>query len=501
MRRFIFVALIFMGYPIFAQNASDVLRLSQSNNYGTARFVGMGGAFGALGADFASLSYNPAGLGVYRSADFTITPSLKTRNDNTNYLNSPFSDSRTRFMVDNIGLVATYKLINDEEEKGLVSINFGLGYNRISDFYSETTAYGANSSGSIMDYFSFLANTSEANSSSITIPSSDKYKPFISNIPWDVILAWNTFLIDFYVENSDDYFPSLTEGDGVNQDQSISSSGGIVEYAFSFAGNISNKFYFGTTVGMQNAYFNQSIYYSENAFSGNGTLPSGDKFKNMNYNQFLTVQGLGLNLKLGAIYRPFYSLRLGVAIHTPTFFSLNEDYHAFMESEFNNFTSSADTPKNKYDYTITTPYKFIGSIAYTFGKAALSVDYEYIDYSIMRFGKGGDGYKFIDENTDIKSTFTNTYNIKAGGEVWLGQLALRGGYAILGSPYKNGLTYSSSDMKILSGGFGVKFESLYFDWAYQRITFNDKYAPYSTAPTVERDVLQNRFLLTVGYRF
>lgn len=34
---------------------------------GTARFVGMGGALGALGGDISTVGTNPAGIGIYRS--------------------------------------------------------------------------------------------------------------------------------------------------------------------------------------------------------------------------------------------------------------------------------------------------------------------------------------------------------------------------------------------------------------------------------------------------
>ena len=46
-------------------NSSDVI--------GTARYVGMGGALGALGADMSVISWNPAGIGLYRKNDIAMT--------------------------------------------------------------------------------------------------------------------------------------------------------------------------------------------------------------------------------------------------------------------------------------------------------------------------------------------------------------------------------------------------------------------------------------------
>jgi hypothetical protein len=498
MKKYIFIIFLAFGFSTFAQDASDVLRLSQYYNHGTARFVSMGGAFGALGADFTSLSYNPAGLGVYRSSEITFTPSLKTRLVDTRYLNTPFSDSRTRVLLDNIGFVTSLKTIK-EEETGLVMINLGIGYNRINDFYSETTAIGANASNSIMDLFA--GNASGFYWDNLTIREGND--PFEStNAPWETILAWNNFLIDTVPGYDTSYWAALNNGDGVNQDQTISSVGGIGEYTFSIGANVSNKFYFGATIGLQDVYFKQTIYYSESAFDDNQPIPNGDLFYSMNYNQNLTVSGYGANLKVGAIYRPIAELRLGVAAHTPTFYSLSEKYSSTMNSDFFYGKTSAESPINTYDYSIESPFKLIGSAAYTFGtKGLISFDYEYIDYTTMRFSKGGDGYKFIPENQTIKENFTNTFNLKAGGELWIGSLAIRGGYAYYGSPFKSGLELTSTHTNVFSGGFGVKIDNLYLDWAYQRVEFSDKYAPYLIAPVVDRSVAQNRFMLTLGYKF
>ena len=46
-----------------AQNAYDAEKLLGNDLNGTARFVGMGGAMGALGGDISVMSSNPAGIG------------------------------------------------------------------------------------------------------------------------------------------------------------------------------------------------------------------------------------------------------------------------------------------------------------------------------------------------------------------------------------------------------------------------------------------------------
>ncbi|MFO8021083.1 MAG: hypothetical protein R6U65_01350 [Perlabentimonas sp.] len=504
-RVFILTAAILIVSSLSAQNANDVLRLSQNISSGTARYVSMGGAFGALGADFTSLSSNPAGLGVYRSSEFTISPSLKHRADETNYLGAnPYTDSKTRLLIDNIGIVTSFAHAN-EEQKGLVMLNLGVGYNRINDFYSETSAIGANPTNSIMDYFAIKAH----NNHWFDITSGEDYNPFSeTNAPWDAILAWNNFLIDT-TENTE-YAAALNSGEGVYQDQSVSSQGGMGEYTFSLAANLSNRFFFGATIGVQDIYYNVTKYYTETAFEENQLLPNGDQFQSLNYNQTLTIEGSGVNFKLGAIFLPIPNLRLGVAAHTPTYFRLSERFRASMESVFDAGTTSQGTPISLYDYKVESPYKFIGSAAYTFGSVGLiSVDYEYIDYETMRFGKGDDGYRFTNENAEIERDFTNTFNLKTGGEVWIGQLVLRAGYGYYGSPYKGDVDMSRSSINVYSGGFGLKIDNVFIDWAYQRYDFSDSYYTYplndlenpENNPIANREVLQNKFIFTLGYKF
>jgi len=497
-RKIIFIFFFTSSLLVTAQDHQDALRLSQSINSGTARFVSMGGAFGALGADFTSLSYNPAGLGVYRASEFTVTTSLKNKEVSTLYLNQVTHDFRTRLLFDNIGFVSSFKTTK-QEEKGLVFLNIGLGYNRLFDFFDETSAYGANTSSSIMNHFASVANGNNW----FNLTSNDDYNPYRSgSAPWDAIMAWNTFLIDTIPGSINEYSRALNNGEGVYQDQSLSTIGGLGEFTFSFATNFSNKFFIGATLGIQDLYYKQIQYYSEEAFENNTPLPIGYKFNNLDYKQTLTIEGSGLNLKIGAIYKPIPMFRAGIAIHTPTFYSISETYRASMESVFSDFNEFATTPINFYDYRIQSPFKAIGSLAFTFREIGLlSFDYEYIDYSTARFIKGGDGYRFKQENSEIGDLYTTTYNLKAGGEVWLKYLALRAGYAYYGSPFEGNVNMKSSAINVLSAGFGFRIDNLFIDWAYQRYYYSDKYSLYINSPEVERDIKENKFMLTLGFKF
>ena len=56
-----------------AQSAFDLYSISQPGLKGTARFMAMGGAFGALGGDLSTLNQNPGGIGVYRSSEIGLS--------------------------------------------------------------------------------------------------------------------------------------------------------------------------------------------------------------------------------------------------------------------------------------------------------------------------------------------------------------------------------------------------------------------------------------------
>lgn len=56
---------------LFSQGVVDALKYSQQDIRGTARYMGMAGAFGALGGDITTLSQNPAGIGVYRNSEYS----------------------------------------------------------------------------------------------------------------------------------------------------------------------------------------------------------------------------------------------------------------------------------------------------------------------------------------------------------------------------------------------------------------------------------------------
>lgn len=53
---------------MLAQETYQDTKFAENSLTGTARYVGMGGAMEALGADISTISSNPAGLGLFRKS-------------------------------------------------------------------------------------------------------------------------------------------------------------------------------------------------------------------------------------------------------------------------------------------------------------------------------------------------------------------------------------------------------------------------------------------------
>ncbi|HDP75359.1 MAG TPA: hypothetical protein ENN49_05735 [Bacteroidales bacterium] len=493
------------GYNLNAQNLADGLRFSQTINNGTARFVSMGGAFGALGADFSSIGVNPAGVGVYKSGEFTITPSFKTQKVNSTFLGISASESKNRLYLDNLGFVMSFKPYKSEE-KGILAYNLSFGYNRTNDFHSNTITLGDFNKYSIMDYFSAITNGKYTPSQ---LEPSTNYNPFnsLGGGAWESIMAWNTWLLYEYDSGTGTYEPAIYLQDSVNYKNIVTTEGGSGEFTTAFGVNISNKLHLGASLGITDFNYTFNSTYSEDAKPTNPSWPNGDRFYYMDYKHYFETKGSGYNLKIGGIYIPIPEVRLGLSLHTPTFYNFDDAYSSSIITNFDttgtevNFQSNS--PLGRYDYHFETPMKVIGSVAFVFmQKGLISIDVEHLDYSAMRFRRGGDGDAFWDLNSQMDNTFKSVTNLRFGGEYKLGDISLRGGYAYYPSPYKSGFLNDKSNIRQFSGGIGYRSGNVSIDFAYLRTLQDIKYVFYDfNIPSVTNKVRDSRLLLTFGFRF
>ncbi len=511
--------------------SNDMYTLSgPSFGFGTARSMAMAGAFTSLGGDLSSMGINPAGLGMYRSNEVSITPMMgfqTAKNSATDW----GENSLNRFAMSNLGVA-----FNLYEGSGsVVSVNMALGYNRVADL-NYNYGYTSVSAPSSMPYRSindaFVRQLGQGgvfpdSNGSLNYDYGDAYF-------WGGMLAYNSYLLDVEADNLGSYWTSasrLGANASVGHTVGEESRGSVGEYDVAMGVNIANKVYIGATLGLQMVNWRRQIYYSEDylydsapVYSDGTPLPDGSAAQWMDYNQAVDLDGTGVNFKLGVIYRPFASLRLGAAIHTPTYYNLTRTYQAHMASNFNpsGDTTPALDDVGENSWELTSPTRLMLGASYTFGRfAVVSVDYERTWYNGMRMKEVPNGFDIYpnEYRQEIKDNFKGASTLRAGVELKpLKFLALRVGYGLSDGALRNdtSLYYNrplTHRVACYSAGVGFAIGRATVDLAFQHqvqsqtsyllyYAMDDTTGAFDTAsPYYSTEYKRNNVILTLGYRF
>ncbi len=479
MKRKIFLtATIVLLLPIWVsgQTLDDALRYSKIFYQGTARFNGMSGAFTALGGDISSIALNPAGAGIFRSTEFTVTPVVLFRDLNTEYNGYGNSDSNSGFYLGQIGVVTSF---STGGSSGLSNISLAYTFNRTNSYYRNAVIDGINDDGSMADFWALEATGYRTGE--------------LSGAPW---MAYEAYLIDTLSNYLDEYASIFSYyGDGVptygqQVIRTIDNAGYSNEHTIALGANMSDKLYLGigfgiTSISYSGHYVHREIDEAQNVYD----------FVNFTYTDHFDAIGSGWNFKFGAIVRPVESLRIGVGITIPTYYTIDEIFYSNLSAYLDN-----DTPNNpgddaspvisqddmSYRYHLNTPWHFNTGIAYQIGNVAiLSADYEFIDYGSARLKDGSDGYDFYNENEDLVSELGNTGTLRLGAEVRMGGLYLRGGYSYIGSAFQDGTLNEGADSNGYSGGIGYRQKSFFVDISMVWLNSYEAYMMYPDDPRTD----------------
>ena len=488
--RFLLLLILpFLTFEINGQNQEDALRYSRTSLLGSARYMAMGGAYGSIGADISGLSINPAGIGIFRKSEFMFTPLITFNQTEVNYMGEFRDDTKYNLGLSNIGFVLASDL-SQKKESGWKKIQFGFNFNRTNNFTNRVFIEGFNNNSSLLTAYIYEADGLHP----------DDLDPFTTGLAYDAWLIWPT-------DNSNEVYTADAYMGGVMQHQTIYSSGSMSEMLFTLGANYGDRVYFGASVGIPYIRYSYESVYTET-----DPLDRHDYFVSMTRRENLDTKGSGFIFKLGTIIRATDWLRLGAAFHSPTYFSgINEEWRYSMSSEllFDNKIErrSADSPRGRFEYELTTPMKAIGSATILFGKMGLvSAEYEFADYSDIRLNSSG--YKFVKENQAIRDSYTAAHNLRFGTEWRLNDVYLRGGYALLGSPYKSQVNDGKGSQ--VSLGLGFRQQDYYIDLAWVGSTYKEVRYMYPVpqgqgldyyTPVANQTFNRQLYMLTFGWRF
>jgi hypothetical protein len=484
-RLILFISTISMLGATYGQYVTDALNYSLSFPAITARSMSMGNAFTSLGGDFSSVFVNPAGLGIYRGSEFVVSPGLNYTGTKASYFGQSNDDYSLKPFA-NLGYVGTYQ---SGKESGLVSASYAVGYSRLNSLGNKIYIKGINPDNSLADYFMSYADGTDP----------EDLNSFYER------LAFDSYIIDT-IPGSDFLYqtPVMLP---ITQRKTIDQKGGTGEWDFALGMNFSNVFYTGLDLGFQRINMHRSNVHSE--FDDYNL----NDFNNFSFFEDLDVSGTGFSMKLGILVRVLEFVRIGGSLHMPTFYKISENYYNTLRSEFDGNEVYDVKPtdkdanlldKGQFDYRLNTPLKLLGGVSVQLGSAGIiSADVEYIDYSGMRLRDVDNTYDFTESNRDIESIYRPVANVRAGGEIRLGNFAFRAGGGYYPSPFTAAQINSNAGYGELTGGFGYRDNNIFFDFGFSGILHNEKYIVYQFANSANIAGLdQNRFrmLLSFGIR-
>ena len=436
-----------LGY----QNLS--LMFSRNDGNGSARFVAMGGAFGAVGGDVTSMIINPAGISVFNGDNASLTFQARNTNYLTTYYNNSLTTEEDFFKVTNAGAVLTFENnFNNEWSKLALGVNY-----RISTDFEDR----------------FIAKGNSGFSSFNSFPLDISQNPIIYDISEDQELS------NYY-------------------------DGEISELNFAFSGVYQEKLHVGAGLNFYDISFSQQTVLRETNNDGN------DNILNSRFYQENFTNGVGFSLSAGFIYKPTNTFRFGLSYQSPKWFTEiientniinNDGFFGDTEIEVSNSdviydnTFGGNLPIQELLYKLRTPSKITASTAIIFGKFGLiSFDYSTNNYKGLYLS----GDNFSQENLFFDNQLKRADAIRLGSEWRINKLSVRGGYVFEQSPFINSI--SSDNLESYSLGLGYNFGTVKLNLSYKKSNKTDQYDFYPQYNEVEATQLNiNNTIITIGF--
>lgn len=483
---------LFMAHA-HAQETYENTKLIDNDLNGTARYVGMGGAMEALGADISVINSNPAGIGLFRRSSGSVSFGLVSQDGASSFKYG----NKTNASFDQAGFVYSMR------DGRRTFINFGFNYHKSKNFdYILNAASGLNgASQHKLSYMKALANENNLDKTSSGWRGKFSYTSQLDN------LYYNTLMMT----SSDGFFYN----DASRYEFGRAETGYIGEYDFNTSVNVNDRVYLGITIGIHDVHYTGHSLYNEALVNLNNQT-AGD----ITVNDERRITGTGYNASFGIIFRPVDAspFRIGLSVTTPTLYDLKTSNYTYLinntkadgggklQGDYPNYTTG-----ESYEFKLFTPWKFGVSLGHTVGNyLALGASYEYADYSRLdtRVNDGydvdywGDVYEHSssDEpmNRHTRETLKAVSTLKIGAEAKvMPNLAVRAGYNYVSPMFKKegykdgnidsyGSNYSSATdytnwetTNRYTVGVGYTLGKMSFDLAYQYAQTNGKFHPFA----------------------
>lgn len=450
----------FLGQEI---SVEDALRLSTGSNFGTARFKGMSGAYGAVGGDLSAINLNPAGSIFFNNNYGTISLSNYYIKNNSTYFNKKSSEYDNSLDINQVGLVFVFKDATSKNNWNKFSLAFN--YENTNNLNNSIFSKGTNPYNSIGNYF---LNFAQGNVNLNTLDNLNFYD--LSFNEQQAYLGYNAYLFDPDSLNPDNtsYTSNVPAGGNYYQENYIQSVGYNGKLAFNFSSVYMDKIALGLNLNSHFVNYQKDflVYeYNSNPLNDGHSTISEIKFLNQLY-----TYGSGFSFNLGSIVKLTNDFRIGLSYESPTWYRVTDELNQKLSTYSINNPDNIEKPV-AYEgtviylpYTIKTPSKWTGSLAYIFGnKGLISADVSTRNYANTIFKPENDTPLFI-LNQQIKNELGNALEFKLGTEYKIKKFSLRAGYRFEESPYKRNSLMG--DLHGYSGGLGYNFGNSRLDFAY-----------------------------------
>lgn len=356
---FIAALLWVTGSLLYAQDAQ---LLNQYDYVGTARYTGMAGAMAAVGADPSAVLDNPAGLGLFRRFDVSLT--LHEQLDYTHQRGDSRSQFHSSFMLPQVSFVFAFE--NKNTGSALQFCNFMVSYNRLHTFHRKLLGQNANQPTIANLMLDQVDGLSEA-----TVSGSGFNNPTTG---WLSEMGYQTWMIDpydidQYGDTIWDTWSSYYNTQPANGYMS-KESGSIDEFNLHWGALFSHHFSLGLGLNIRSL-----EYYKESTYE---EVLTTDYQNYAQINSRLHQKGIGVSGTIGILYQPIRPLRMGLSFQTPTALRLTTRTSGDMYLQDGTLKGECSTLVSRNEERMTQPMRVTAGMAFLFDKYALvSMQYDF----------------------------------------------------------------------------------------------------------------------------